>query len=415
MRRKMEEMKNIVRKIEMKPNAQEEMLANLNTYAEQLASQPPRRYTGLRRAAVIVGAIGMLGLASVPVKAFVQSLLQERMEQVPKEELETIFAEKQEQEVNADGFSRAFNEKENERMTALALEYRMGHFPEKEILRVEKQEQIVKDTLCYVTENSFYSLPERDLTDEEMLQYLDFQEKMRYALEEEMEEALQEERKEAEKTEQEAIAEIKEAGGIDELEANQVGAYWLKTLYGKDTTGLENNYYLYTDDMPMPAQETLKYSCLYMSYYGVIHDNYYFYVDAVTGKLAEMSHTYARREADDLSQSEAEDLLEENRKEAECILREKFGNGEKVRCVYSSYIMEKDGMIKGGIVSFHFVTEDGNDYILSMNGKRKELVGYLDTDFEAYMELMKQEEKKNKERSENEKYPERERVMKKIH
>lgn len=441
MRRKMEEMKNIVEKIEMRSDVQEEMLANLNAYADEIASQPVqthknkttkiRNYASLKKAAVIVGTICMIGLASVPVKAFVQSLLQERMEEIPEEELETIFEEKQEQEVETDGFSRAFREEENERMTALALEYRMGRFPEKEILQVETQEQVKNDTLCYVTENSFYSLPERDLTDEEILQYLDFQEKINYALEKEQEKTQEAENEftitpeEADRIEQEGIEKVKAAGGIDEKKANEIGAYWLSVLFGKETMGLENNCYLFTTDeeikaekaefvMAAPSIETIKYRTLYLSYYGVIHDNYYFYVDGKNGKLASMQHTYPRTEDAKISQSRMEELLKSNMQEAKRILKESFEMQEEIVHIYGSYIMNGDKVIENGIASFHFVTEDGDDYILSMNVQEQKLVGYVDTYYEAYMEQQKLQEEGVKEFLGEEKYSERERITKEM-
>ena len=70
--------------------------------------------------AVIAAVIAVSGFLSIPVRAIVNSLIQERMEKEPAEEMEKIVEDMEGQRVSADSFSREFTEEERRRIKELA-------------------------------------------------------------------------------------------------------------------------------------------------------------------------------------------------------------------------------------------------------------------------------------------------------
>ncbi len=409
MSREIREIADAVNKIKMKPEMEDEILENLKKM--ETGGEVERRFAEYgkgngknmerkemkRKAAVAAACILAVGIIGMPVKALVDSVVQERMEQIPEEEIEEtaeMLAENS-ASVEADGFSRDFSEAENVRMIDLAVKYNQGLFPEKEMPEVENDAAAIPDQLCYSMETGTYFLPERELTDEELLQYIDYQQKLNYVLAENNKE---EGEVQQETDEQENAAKPgKITAGISEAEASAEGAKWLKALFDKDTAGLEENCYLLFTGEEEAGIDTLKYKSQYMSYFGVIHDNYYLYIDAETGELAQADHSCPVLDTD-LTQKEAEGLLEENKEEAEKILREKLKKTEPIAHVYGSYVVNEEGIVERGRLAFHFVTEDGTDYILAMQGSKKELVKFVDTYYEDYIKMRDEQEKMLRER-----------------
>ena len=89
-----------------------------------------KKVSMVRRAAVIAGIIAAGCLAAIPVKAWVSSLVQERMEQVPAEEQKELENVMDSQTVNADTYSREYTQEEKARDAELRKAYAGGTFPE---------------------------------------------------------------------------------------------------------------------------------------------------------------------------------------------------------------------------------------------------------------------------------------------
>ena len=94
--------------------------------------------------------------------------------------------------------------------------------------------------LYYAQDNSVFHLPERELTDEELLQIIDFQTKRDYVLSQRTSQEYEEQRREARE-------EIAAEGGITEEKAIELGKEWLNRLYGITGEGMELNHYPDTD------------------------------------------------------------------------------------------------------------------------------------------------------------------------
>ena len=79
-----------------------------------------------------------------------------------------------EHEVVTGGIMRAYSDKERERMAELQQSYQNETAkPEKMIQEVDSADDVTEGTLCYIVSAGEYYLPDRELTDEELLEIID--------------------------------------------------------------------------------------------------------------------------------------------------------------------------------------------------------------------------------------------------
>ena len=179
--------------------------------------------------AVMIGVV----LVSSGVAAGVR-LYQKRLEAMKPEQVEEMYSVVQEQQVDADRYSREMSETEEEKFREWKEKYeREGLFPQKEIACVETEKDVAPGELCYCYENGTFYLPERELSEEELLQIVDFQYKARYSLDK-----VQEDREgDAPENTEEKVVDINgtEQGDL----AGEKGKQLVEDLYGWDTAGAE--------------------------------------------------------------------------------------------------------------------------------------------------------------------------------
>lgn len=137
-----------------------------------------RHHYSFRRAAILAAAC--LVLASATVTA--SGLYQARMESMNHEKLEEYFAQLQEANVSADTYSRPMTESETARLEELRQAYlEQGYFPKKELTLIDSPEKYKKGVAFYAERSTFF-LPDAELTDEQLLELIDFKEKREYSL-----------------------------------------------------------------------------------------------------------------------------------------------------------------------------------------------------------------------------------------
>lgn len=141
------------------------------------ANQTVRHY-GFRR--IVIPTAACLLLASVTVTA--SGLYRARMESMNHEKLETYFSGLQEADVAADSYSRPLTDSEKNRLEELRQAYlEEGYFPQKELAMLDSPEKYKKGVAFYAVRSTFF-LPEKELTDEQLLELIDFKEKREYSL-----------------------------------------------------------------------------------------------------------------------------------------------------------------------------------------------------------------------------------------
>lgn len=136
------------------------------------------RHYGFRR--IVILAAACLLLASVTVTA--SGLYRARMESMNHEKLETYFSGLQEADVAADSYSRPLTDGEKNRLEELRQAYlEEGYFPQKELAMLDSPEKYKKGVAFYAARSTFF-LPEEEMTEEELLELIDFREKRDYSL-----------------------------------------------------------------------------------------------------------------------------------------------------------------------------------------------------------------------------------------
>lgn len=136
------------------------------------------RHYGFRR--IVIPAAACLLLASVTVTA--SGLYQARMESMNHEKLEAYFSGLQEADVAADSYSRPLTDGEKNRLEELRQAYlEEGYFPQKELAMLDSPEKYKKGVAFYAARSTFF-LPEEEMTEEELLELIDFREKRDYSL-----------------------------------------------------------------------------------------------------------------------------------------------------------------------------------------------------------------------------------------
>ena len=350
------DLKNAVKEIDFDKEKQEQMILEIQ------AKKKPRRYTGiLRVAAAAAVCILTIGLLSVPVRAVVNSLVRERMESVPKEEIMQITEQIQEQQTEANSSSREYTEGEKERRGSLYAKYMNGLFPTGELAMVDSEEEAKEHEFCFLTTTGVFYLPaNRELTDEEILQKIDFERKQDYALKEQNAEEIA--RREA--AEKEQIKEVVASGGITEEQAVETATGYLQQVFGLDGSGMELNHY-YNESAVEPVIDADTY-CVNWSDYGN-YRYYYFHIDASDGTLRSLSYSHDIQEAEALrpTVSEASGKIANIKRQAQDFLEKKLkirGSYKEVKSYYRVNVTDK---MVSRLVDVLFVGEDGASYLVA--------------------------------------------------
>lgn len=353
---KLMDLRNAVKEIEFDEERQEQIIREIQ------AKKRTRGYAQyVRIASAFAVCILAAGLLSVPVRAVVNSLVQERMERVPEVEITEIAEQIQRQNVDANGFTRAYTEGEKARREKLYAQYMDGLFPTDELIQVDSEEEAAKYEFCFLTTTSVFYLPQnRELTDEEILEQIDFEKKRDYALLEQHAEEIAK-RKAAEKEQiQKAVA----AGGVTEEQAVEIAEEYLKRIFGLDGSGMELNHYYNNSDSD---------SAGIVGTYGVNwsdmgnYSYYYFFIDAADGTLRSMSYSYDSEGTDALrpSVSEAPGKIDDIRQQAREFLEEKLDISESFEEVKSYYLVNVTDERVGRTVDVLFAEEDGVSYLVT--------------------------------------------------
>ena len=161
----------------------------------------------------------------------------ESMEAQTEMDTDQIKADAQEQGKGTDSVMREYSDSEKERMAELNQSYQNETVkPEKMIQEVDSAESVTEGTLCYIRSTGEYYLPERELTDEELLEIIDCN--FRIAINSQG--WTQEKIDEAERRDRALLEEkVKAAGGISEDEAIEIARKAMETDIGEKAKELE--------------------------------------------------------------------------------------------------------------------------------------------------------------------------------
>lgn len=145
---------------------------------EMSMSQNKQRKKKMIAAACMILCIGICGAGGVRAG---MNYAKQRVEKTSEKEQEALWMDAA--KADADTFSRELSKKEQQRMNELAEKYQTeGLFPDGSILQISDQSEIVPDQICFLAQASTFYLPEKALSDEQMLELIDFYAKRDYSV-----------------------------------------------------------------------------------------------------------------------------------------------------------------------------------------------------------------------------------------
>lgn len=342
-------------------------------------------YGWKKKAAAAAITLTLIGAGGFTVYAVVNSAAKARMENMSGEEKTKLVNEAYASVAEGSSYSRELREEERKRFYELRVAYQTeGKFPEGELKRIGSAEDVENDTLCYLPDTRELYLPERDLSDEEMLQIIDWETKSSYALEENYENNNPEEVKAREEEQKKTKQMVEETGGIDEEEAREKAAGWLSTLYGK--TGENMEVFSYLNTSGAGTQE----NPVYIVTFDIeAAETYNFSLNASDGELCELTYSGQEMQMSEMPVSDLEGKVDSLSETAEKYLRDSLGISGECREAYYAYsIGEGKDTVVMNMVTFHFVMDDDTIYIVTLDGKSGVLELFKPQSNEAYQKSL---------------------------
>ncbi len=187
--------KKLVSNIEISDEMKQDLITNVKN--GKRTSDKRFRYSSALMALCIVGAIAISG-GSASAAYFSYKNRVENMSQEEQEGYQEVL-EADDYYTCGDSMTRELTKAEKKKLIKLQDEYyKNGVFPEESVALLDKLSELKPGQLAYVAEDNKLHLPEGEMTDEQILQFIDYQAKYTYTIE-----------KSVEKTE--AIEEVDEA------------------------------------------------------------------------------------------------------------------------------------------------------------------------------------------------------------
>lgn len=307
--------------------------------------QSQRKINFYGKLAVACACVCIITMSGVGVHAAI-NYANQRMEQVTDGEKEQFISGVNESQASADSYSRPLTDVEKSRLDELTEEYESnGVYPEESILEIKDSSQIDLSRICFEPDTSTFYLPERELTDEEMLELIDF-----YNIRDNV---LSEQKTEA----------VYDMTGVDEIteeEAKSIAKGLLQKLYGADTDNMkiEVDYQQGTD-----GEESFS-------------TDYLYFTDEETGEQYEVSVDLQSAKAGSVAKIATESPYEDNLKPDEALYKSQYETADKMASAFLgnteawkdskiTYLVSDDGSVRNGVVNYEFTAQSGEYCIVS--------------------------------------------------
>lgn len=145
-----------------------------------LSAVPIRKKMTWKKA-VLLAAV-LTAMCSLTVTAAVGAL-QRRMEAMNQKEIADYFVQIYTSKLGADNYNRPMKEEERNRMAQLRVSYEQeAVFPQKALTMLSSPDAYKGKGVGFYKETSTFFLPEKDMSDEELLQIIDFVHRRDYSL-----------------------------------------------------------------------------------------------------------------------------------------------------------------------------------------------------------------------------------------
>lgn len=130
----------------------------------------------------IILAAALAALCSVTVTAAVGAW-QQRMEAMNAQEIEEYFTQIYKSKLGMDNYNRPYTDKERKRREELCTAYEQeAVFPQRELTMISAPEEYKGKGVAFYKDTSTFFFPEEEMSDEELLQIIDFMHRRDYSL-----------------------------------------------------------------------------------------------------------------------------------------------------------------------------------------------------------------------------------------
>lgn len=339
-------------------------------HEEEASAQKTKRIRFVHsKAAIAACALLAVVAVSVPAAARIDSLVKARMQDMSEEEVQKYEEANnqdkmtKEHDTEALRYSRPLSADEGERYEKLRDKYvQEGMFPEGEIQMVEKLEENQEiSTVIYETYNREIFLPDSALTDEELLQMIDFCEKSAWTV------SHSDEAQKINKAQRAFFADPNpNENDISEEEAIAKATAYLEGIYQVDAAAMDISVE-FVDGDGLKTVETGEW--LYGEYEVTFRDSeekaYCIRVGRETGMLSDVNVWLDGKScAGDLGKTTklTEESIISNYDRVKSIISNAFGKEEEIAVSVCEYVEDKDGRVTCGFVDYKVGLADGRVY-----------------------------------------------------
>lgn len=304
------------------------------------------------------------------------NLLKDRMESLSDKERNDYIANVENSIADADTFSRELTNTEKKRMEELLLLYKNeGVFPESSLLVIENKDEMDKEVLAFVSRESLFVLPGRDLNDEEMLELIDFYYKRDYSIMQSSSRAEAYQDKSID-----IIHDIDSAIPIEEIK--QV---------------VENIYDVQSDNYEMSVEADIdqSYSIILKS----TEDDKGFRIiyNMDKGRIEELDFSQGIVNYAEGVEVNVDEYLNNFEYIKDMLVEDLSVTGEMEKC-YCDYNVMSDGSLERGIISYLFIMKNGECYVIKYNCKDRVVSNILLLDYQYYQGIIDSNESKRENR-----------------
>lgn len=343
---------------------------------------------GRERGRTLVPAILLLLLVIVAAGSSVGAVVHgylRRLEKMSEEKKEEYVSIVEETEKNGDYYSREMTQKEKKRGEELAVEYERGQrYPKQELPVVYDESEISEYRLYFVKTSSTFYLPEEELTDEELLEIIDFYFKREYSIT--ARKACQME----EKTKGKEVSETAEKN--TKKEAVALAIEYIKSIYELDVSKWKNQVESYTLSGSGSEKE---YYCINFSTKD-FRPQYSVEIEKVSKECNAIKIDYKENDI-------YKDIKDINRKEIDKLSEEGLGIVKKldsaltIERLHCKYMENNTKNIARGVVDFVYIKSNQRGYVLNYNLNTQTFFSvYQINDISEYTEEYKDRAKKRK-------------------
>lgn len=309
------------------------------------------------------------------------NMYQEYLSSMSREDKKDLNERTQKMADNSDHFSRELSNNERDKIERLRDKYENdGLFAKEKILETDKKSEVKAGKLTFCYENSTFYIPDEELTDEEILEIIDFWERRDYAVKEEN-----------------RGTQVSDKGQkISQKEAVRIAKETLRKVYGLDVDSVESS--IEFDLAELSEKESMPSYFIYLSKDAWDYDTCT-EVGSENGTVNQVSISHKTKEECVSGIKANEGKYEEYAGQIYNILSAIGEKDDDVEEICLIYKYRKDGTLSRGNVKYLVKLKDGSGYVFLYSANTELVYNFYKVYH--YADTLRQENRKEKRQKQN--------------